>query len=82
MIKPTELRKARSVAGMTQKEAADFIYMGESTYSKYEGGQFKGKQETDNYRARTELLLLKCLHRGKVYVEQDVKYFEALLEKY
>ena len=59
MIKPAELYEVRKTAGLTQEEAAAMVYTTSRTWQKWEAGDITGKAEKNNYRARTELFLVK-----------------------
>ena len=58
-MKPSELKQARRDAGLTQEEAAALVYVSTSNWRKWETNPIIGKQEKNNFKARTELFSYK-----------------------
>ena len=58
-MKPSELKQARIDAGHTQESAAALVYISTSNWRKWETEIPKGKSERNNFKARTELFMLK-----------------------
>lgn len=64
-MNPSELKQARREAGLTQEEAAALVYISTSNWRKWETGQVVGKQEINNFKARSELFEFKiCGYLG------------------
>jgi DNA-binding transcriptional regulator YiaG len=58
-MKSFELKQARRDAGLTQEEAAALVYISTSNWRKWETGAVVGKQEKNNFKARSELFMFK-----------------------
>ena len=58
-MNPSELKQARRDAGLTQEEAAALVYVSTSNWRKWETSPIVGKQELNNFKARTELFSYK-----------------------
>jgi DNA-binding transcriptional regulator YiaG len=58
-MKPSQLRKARRDANLTQEEAAALVYISTSKWRSWESIGVSGKQEKNNFKARSELFEFK-----------------------
>ena len=58
-MKPSQLKQARRDAGLTQDEAAALVYTTRRTWSNWESMPIIGKQELNNFKARSELFEFK-----------------------
>lgn len=65
-MKPSELKQARRDAGLTQEEAAALVYVSTSNWRKWESLPISGKQELNNFKARTELFEFKVKEPSNV----------------